>query len=199
MARVYENPEGNGAPPDVKKAFWYDASVRIEGPPVAEVQKLFLHNWDRQGGETLPWRSDPVPPPEAGDDEIRTDGSAPREHRQLYFESLKAAVGAAARSHIMLSTGYFVPTHRQWRLLAGAAERGVTVDLVLAGYSDMPACVRAARGLYGRLLRRGVRIHEMRDGMLHAKVATIDGVWTAIGSSYLIAGALFTTMKSMRS
>ena len=34
-------------------------------------------------------------------------------------------------------------------------------------------------------MRRGVRIHELRDGMLHGKVATIDGVWTAIGSSNL--------------
>ena len=59
------------------------------------------------------------------------------------------------------------------------------MDLILAGYSDNPSCVRAARALYGRLLKRGVRIHEMNDGLMHAKVATIDGVWTAIGSSNL--------------
>jgi cardiolipin synthase A/B len=41
MARVYENPRTNGAPPDADRAFWYDAAVRIEGPPVTEVQKLF--------------------------------------------------------------------------------------------------------------------------------------------------------------
>ena len=120
----------------------------------------------------------------AGDAVVRVDGSEPRERRQLYFELLQAALGAA-RSHVMLATGYFVPTHRQWRLLAEAGERGVAVDLVLAGYSDLPSCVRAARALYGRLLRRGVRIHEIRDGMLHGKVATIDGVWTAVGSSNL--------------
>ena len=54
MSRVYENPRSAGAPPDANKAFWYDAAVRIEGPPVAEVQKLFLHNWQRQGGDPLP-------------------------------------------------------------------------------------------------------------------------------------------------
>jgi cardiolipin synthase len=43
--------------------------------------------------------------------------------------------------------------------------------------------VHAARALYGKLLGAGVRIHEVHRGMLHAKVATIDGVWTAIGSS----------------
>lgn len=184
LSRVYENPRAAGAPPDPAKAFWYDVAVCVEGPPVTEVQKLFVHNWHRQGGDTLP-RNDGHPVPlNAGGEMMRTDGSAPRERRQLYFESLKAAV-AAARSHVLLATGYFVPTHRQWRLLAEAAQRGVAVDLILAGYSDLPSCVRAARALYGRLLRRGVRIHEMNDGMLHAKVATIDGVWTAIGSSNL--------------
>jgi cardiolipin synthase len=184
MSRVYENPRSAGAPPDANKAFWYDAAVRIEGPPVAEVQKLFFHNWQRQGGDPLPQVRDVPALSEVGDEIVRTDGSAPRERRQLYFESLKAAV-SVARHKILLSTGYFVPTRRQWQLLAEAAERGVAVDLILAGYSDLPSCTRAARALYGRLLKRGVRIHELHDGMLHAKVTTIDGVWTAIGSSNL--------------
>jgi cardiolipin synthase len=184
MSRVYENPRSAGTPADSRKAFWYDAAVRIEGPPVAEVQKLFRHGWHREGGDGLSFGNDVDVAAPAGDEMVRVDGSAPRERRQLYFESLKAAV-ASARSHILLATGYFVPTHRQWRLLAEAAERGVAVDLVLAGYSDLPSCTRAARALYGRLIRRGVRIWEIRDGMLHGKVATIDGVWTAIGSSNL--------------
>ena len=86
---------------------------------------------------------------------------------------------------MLLATGYFVPTHAEWQLLADAADRGVQVDLLLAGYSDVPSCTHAARALYGRLLKRGVRIHEVKDGMLHAKVATIDGAWVAIGSSNL--------------
>jgi cardiolipin synthase len=184
MSRVYENPRSAGTPSDVGKAFWYDAAVRIEGPPAAEAQKLFLANWRRQSGVELPQNYNFPDLPHVGNELVRTDNSAPREHRQLFFESFKAAV-TAARSRVLLATGYFVPTHRQWRLLADAAERGVAVDLVLAGYSDVPSCTHAARALYGRLLKRGVRIHELRDGMLHAKVMTIDGVWTAVGSSNL--------------
>jgi cardiolipin synthase len=184
MSRVYENPRSAGPAADTAKAFWYDAAMRIEGPPVAEVQKLFFHSWLRQGGDKLPQGATSPILPDAGDQFVRTDGSAPRERRQLYFESLKAAV-AAARSQILLATGYFVPTHQQWQLLAEAAQRGVTVDLILAGHSDLPSCTHAARALYGRLLKRGVHIHELRDGVLHGKVATIDRVWTAIGSSNL--------------
>ncbi len=183
LSRVYENPRSAGAPRNPNEAFWYDAAIRIEGPAVAEAQKLLRHTWQRGGGG-LPASADFPTLAPCGDATIRIDGSAPRERRQLYYELLHAAVGAA-RDRILLATGYFVPTHQEWKLLGAAAERGVAVDLVLAGYTDVPGAMHAARALYGRLMRRGVRIHELRDGMLHAKVATIDGVWTAIGSSNL--------------
>ena len=184
LSRVYENPRDAPAGRYPQKAFWYDAAVRIEGPPVAEIVRLFLLGWRHRHGDKLHVMREAGEAAPLGELIVRTDGSAPRQHRQLYFESLKAGT-AAAESHILLATGYFVPTFRQWRLLVDAAKRGVQVDLVLAGYSDIPGCIRAARALYGRLLEAGVRIHELTDGVLHAKVATVDGVWTSIGSSNL--------------
>ena len=182
LSRVYENPRSAGAPADPKRAFWYDASVRLEGPIVAEVQKLFLHTWKRFGGAPLSPRELFPPLAEAGHEQIRAAGSAPAEHRQLYYESLHAAV-TAATSHVLLATGYFVPTRQELGMLRDAAGRGVAVDLILPGYTDVRGAMHAARALYGHLLRAGIRIHELRGGMLHAKVATIDGVWVAIGSS----------------
>lgn len=188
MSRVYENPRSAGAPGDAGRAFWYDCAARIEGPPVGQIRRLFLAHWRRQGGGPAgdggAGEGGAGERGAAGGELVLAEGSVPRQRRQLYFDSLKAAV-EAARSHVLLATGYFVPTHRQWRLLTEAAGRGVRVDLVLAGYSDIPSCTRAARALYGRMLTAGVGIHEMQDGMLHAKVAVIDGVWTAIGSSNL--------------
>ena len=182
MSHTYLNPPSAGFQADTSKAFWRDAAVRIEGPIVAEVQALFFETWDKQEGPALPAVQDRDPPPPAGDSTIRVEGSAPRDHRPLYSRSLRAAV-KAAHSHILLATGYFVPSRREYRLLSGAARRGVQVDLLLAGCSDVPATVHAGRALYGRLMRRGVRIHEVQDAVLHAKVATIDGSWVAIGSS----------------
>ena len=186
LSRVYETPEAVGRGRDPDDAFWVDNAVRIEGPAVAEIQKLFFHTWRGQGGDDAPMRGGPehAPPRPAvqGEQTLRIDGSAPGEHRPLYNTSIRAAIGGARR-HILLATGYFVPTTQEWRLLAAAARRGVAVDLMLPGYSDVPSAVHAARDLYGPLLRAGVRVHEVHRGMLHAKVATMDGVWTAIGSS----------------
>lgn len=186
LSKVYETPESVGRGPDPDHAFWIDNGVRIEGPAVAEIQKLFFHTWRNQGGDPAPMRGGPEhepPRPEPrGDEELRVSGSAPHEHRPLYNMAIRAAI-AGARRHIVLSTGYFVPTPGEWRRLVAAARRGVEVDLLLPGYSDVQPAVHAARELYGKLMRAGVRVHEVHRGMLHAKVATIDGVWTAIGSS----------------
>ena len=188
LAKNYETPEstGRGSGPD--RSYWIDNAVRIDGPAVAEIQRLFFHIWRTQGGDAAPMRGGPeqVPRPaqRLGSETLRVDGSAPHEKRPLYNSAIRAAIGGARR-HVLLATGYFVPTPREHRLLAEAARRGVAVDLLLAGYSDVMAAVHAARAIYGKLLRAGVRIHEVQRGMLHAKVATIDGVWTAIGSSNL--------------
>src|SRR3954453_76732 len=44
LDQVYANPRSAGTPPDSDDAFWYDAAASIEGPPVAELERLFLHN-----------------------------------------------------------------------------------------------------------------------------------------------------------
>ena len=186
LSKVYQTPECVGRRADPSHAFWIDCAVRIAGPAVAEIQHLFLHTWRGQGGDRAPMRGGTgpaVPGPQAEDGEmLRIDGSAPGEKRPLFNAAISAAIKGADR-HILIATGYFTPTATEQGLLADACRRGVAVDLLLAGYSDVPAAVHAARATYGRLLRAGARIHEVHRGMLHAKVATIDGVWSAVGSS----------------
>jgi cardiolipin synthase A/B len=180
LARVYENPPACGVAADPAQCFWYDCALRLEGPAAREADRIFRDTWRALGPDDLP---PPAAPPAAcGTLDIRVAASAPRERRQLYFTARRAAMRAAT-SHILLATGYFVPSRRNWRILADAARRGVAVELVLSGTSDIPACLHAARALYGQLLSAGVRIHEVQDGILHAKAATIDGVWSVVGSS----------------
>jgi len=181
LSRVYENPETCGVTRDPKTSFWHDCAIRLCGPAVAWAQRVFLETWDGQGGPDLGDGFFPVLQVE-GAQKMRIEASAPLERRQLYFTALRAAI-AEARQRILLTTGYFVPSRRDWQGLADAAARGVRVDLVLAGHADIAGTLHAGRALYGRLLEAGVRIHELQDGMLHAKAATIDGVWTVIGSS----------------
>ncbi len=83
-----------------------------------------------------------------------------------------------------IASAYFLPSRGFRRLLYRAARRGHPVDLLLAGHSDVPLAQLAAERLYGRLLARGVRVHEYQPQILHAKLLFTDKV-AYVGSANL--------------
>jgi cardiolipin synthase len=78
-----------------------------------------------------------------------------------------------------------VPDPQLLKALTDAAVRGVDVQLILPSQSDSALVFHAGRAHYSGLLNSGVRIFERQDALLHAKTATIDGVWSTVGSTNL--------------
>ncbi|HMN94866.1 MAG TPA: cardiolipin synthase B [Phycisphaerales bacterium] len=101
--------------------------------------------------------------------------------RRAIQRQMRAAFSAARRS-IHVATPYFVPPRALERVLRRAASRGIDVRLATAGRSDVPLVTLAGRHLYGRLLRAGVRIFEVRATTLHSKLAVVDGLYAMVGS-----------------
>lgn len=177
LSRVYQPPH------DAQAELWRDADLAIEGPVVAELQKLFLQTWTEAGGPAP--GGTPYPPVAAhGDDLIRILGSTPDEAVPHYYVTFLTALRNAER-RVLATTGYFVPTDQELDDLIAAAGRGVEITLVLPGRSDSDLSLLVGRSHYTDLLDAGVRIHETGDAILHAKMVTIDGVWSAMGSSNL--------------
>jgi cardiolipin synthase len=185
LARTYENPPSAGFPADgdTLHAYWRDTAVEIQGPAVAELQRLFFDTWTQQDGDPVPAANFPVLPRQ-GVQTVRIIGSRPGDQRPLYYISLERAIRAADR-RIWLSSGYFAPPHQEREDLAKAARRGVDLMLVLPSHTDVEDAVFAGRAAYGDLLEAGVHILELQNAVLHSKLAVVDGVWTAIGSSNL--------------
>jgi cardiolipin synthase len=179
---VYENRGRSTEDDDPANSVWHDIDARIDGPAVADLQRLFLHTWADQTGEKLPERAWFPPLPPRGNQVVRIIGSVPGDKRPLYYVSALTAIHAARHS-ISISTGYFVPTHQEREELSAAARRGVRVRLILPGKSDSSAALAAGHAAYDDLLEAGVEIAEMRHDVLHAKIMIVDGVWTALGSS----------------
>jgi cardiolipin synthase A/B len=186
LARVYENPPDAGVPADGDDphAYWRDTAAEMRGPAVAELQRLFFDTWTKQKGDPVrPARYFP-PLPRQGVQTVRIIGSEPGEQRPLYYLSLETAIRGAV--HLAwLESGYFVPPHQEREDLAKTARRGVDLRLVVPSHPDIKDAVYAGRAAYGDLLEAGARIYEMRNAVLHSKIAVVDGVWTAIGSSNL--------------
>ena len=186
LARVYENPPSDGFPAsgDTDHAWWRDTSLEIHGPAVAELQKLFFDTWAKQNGPRMQVADYFPGTPRKGVQSVRIVGSSPGDQQPLYYLSLEQAIRAAT-TRIWLASGFFVPPHQEREDLAKAARRGVDLRIVAPSHSDVEAAVYAARASYGDLLDAGAHIFEMQDAVLHAKIATVDRVWTAVGSSNL--------------
>ena len=95
----------------------------------------------------------------------------------------------AQAGFIRIMSAYFLPNLRLLRELKRAAKRGATVQLILAGKSDVWLMRLATRGLYSALLRAGVEIYEYGPQVMHAKLVVVDDVVYA-GSANLDARSL---------
>ncbi|HEY5955067.1 MAG TPA: phospholipase D-like domain-containing protein [Polyangiaceae bacterium] len=152
-----ENTEASG------RVGWADLALELRGAPCAYLGKLFRGEPRGQLGNDL---------------EIHFSrlGEGWR-LRRLYLRAI-----ARAHAHVHIAHGYFLPDRGILRAIVSAARRGVHVQLVLAGRSDVPLARAATRSLYRRLLRAGVAIYEWNGSVLHAKLACIDSNSLLIGS-----------------
>jgi cardiolipin synthase A/B len=170
----------------VEEKPWRDMQSRIEGPAVADVQRAFLKQWARRRDERLIDDKAYYPTlPQVGPHIVRVMEGSPKDEglNDVYAAFLSAVDNAEKEVRIM--NPYFVPHEELRRALREAAKRGVEVTLILPGHSDSWLAYYAGRSYYGDLLEAGVRIYERRNRVLHAKSATVDGVWATVGSSNL--------------
>ncbi|MBL8413101.1 MAG: cardiolipin synthase [Propionivibrio sp.] len=163
---------------------WRDTDLQIEGPVVAELQKLFIETWEKQKGRTLAAKAYFPVLEVQGKDIVRAIGSTPDDPYSLIYLTLISAIGNAEKQ-VSLTNAYFVPDPQLLKSLIDAAGRGVDVKLILPGHSDSDVVFHAGRSHYSALLKAGVRIYERRGALLHSKTAFIDGVWSCVGSTNL--------------
>jgi len=176
--------QGPPKTPGADNPAWRDTDLQLQGPVVAELQKLFIDSWEKQKGPKLAARKYFPPPQAMGKLVVRAIGSSPDEAFSLIYATLLSAIGSAETS-VKLTNAYFVPDPQLLAALEGAAQRGVEVQLILPSQTDSWLVFHAGRAYYDRLLRAGVKIHERRGVILHSKTALIDGVWATVGSTNL--------------
>ena len=90
-----------------------------------------------------------------------------------------------ARTRIWIQNPYFIPEPDAIDAFGEAVKRGVDVRVLMPSTSgsDNPMVQHAGHRNVEKLLRCGVRLFEYPHTLLHQKVMTVDGVWSAIGSS----------------
>ena len=182
ISQVYSSSLSGRGDQETGQMPWRDTDIQIEGPAVAEFQKLFLDTWQRQEGAILSPRNYFPALKEEGNALVGVLGSSPGEANRLTFIMYVAAITFSENS-LHMTNAYFVPDTQTVEALTDAAKRGVDVKIILPGTTDSSLVQYAGQYHYPDLLKSGVKLYTRRNALLHAKTLVIDGVWSTVGST----------------
>ncbi|MEO6720608.1 MAG: phospholipase D-like domain-containing protein [Ferruginibacter sp.] len=162
---------------------WLDFALFAEGDIAKELCLLCCKTWKGFQAEK---NVTPCNPPELNIPEEeksvvrmrRNDWvNSKNQISKTYIEML-----TRSQSHIIILCSYFLPGSIIRKSLKRAAKRGVKVNVIVAGKSDLPIAKNAERWMYDWLLRNNIGICEYQSNILHGKIAVCDSQWLTIGS-----------------
>jgi cardiolipin synthase len=164
--------------------YWRDTLLRVEGPGVAGLQRIFAEDWDFAAGEPL---SAPAYFPAleaAGPSVVQVVESGPDQEfnstREIYFAAI-----LAARRRLWVATPYVIPDAGILDALRLARYRNVDVRVLCLQRPDHFLSFWASRYYWADLLAFGVRVYQYARGMMHSKLVLVDGRWAMVGSANL--------------
>ncbi len=196
---------------------WRDLHVRLEGTLVARLVESFERSWNRAQKRPTPAPSDQLPLSlllkrdalvtqsavgESNTSELSRDewirfcdsGLGPRADRaaRVFTRLMRSA-----KARMMFSMAYFLPMGRVRRAMFRARRRGVSVQVIVPSFSDMPFVYRATRYFYDILLTRKFEVLERQHRMLHTKLLIVDEQYVVLGSSNFDIRSLWLNLEFM--
>jgi len=164
-----------------------DVHFRLEGPVVAQLERVFLDDWAFICGEVHPPTSPDLTSADstsAGRAVCRTAVDGPDDDLDKLVTILVGAV-SAARHKVAIMTPYFLPPRMLIGALQAAALRGVEVTVILPEVNNLPYVHWASRNQLWELLERGVRIYYQPPPFVHSKLFLVDDHYVQVGSANL--------------
>ena len=162
---------------------WLDFAILIKGPECAHVLFMLKRLWNKVFISRKGRSREMVHHPAHYEDNVKVKVLQNHWYRNK-IEILKSYRSAFkhAQERMIIMASYFLPGRNERKLLRNASRRGVDIKIVLSAESDAPVFKRATSFLYDFILRNNIKIFEYLPSNLHAKVATVDGKWSTIGS-----------------
>lgn len=167
------------------RSAWLDFAVKIEGAIVLKINAYCKNFWDKCFQHKNDLNKDPFTkiqddePEKNKDLRLRiNDWTAHKnEISNTYLEMFRYA-----KKDIVILCSYFIPGKAIRRAMAASAKRGINIQIITAGPTDIYITKLAERWLYDWLLRHQIVIYEYQKNVLHGKLAVCDQEWTTIGS-----------------
>jgi cardiolipin synthase len=169
--------------------FWRDTHLRVEGPAVGDLQRVFAEDWDFASGEQIAQPDKPAlneryfhPRPVDGSYPVQVIESGPDRDikgiREIYFAAI-----LKARKRVWIASPYFVPDNGLRDALRLAGRLGVDVRFLGQNHPDKWLAQFAARYHWSQVLPSGIKVYQYTKGMMHSKVVMVDGIWASVGTA----------------
>lgn len=173
---------------------WRDMHIRIEGDAVNDLQDIFLNMWNRctkqniGGNEYYPTLSisDSTQHPNK---KVAIVDRYPRKTnkamRRIYAKAIESA-----ENKVQIINPYFTPTRIIKKAIKKATEKGVDVEIMIPGKSDIGFTPDAAFYIANRLRKKGAKIYIYNGGFHHSKIMMVDSTYCTVGSTNLNSRSL---------
>ncbi len=165
-----------------KLGAWRDTHLRLEGKGVQSLQAVFITDWYFVNGEKL--NHPRYFPRHNVNDQVAVQiaASGPDSDWASIMQAYFSAI-TKAKSHIYISSPYFLPNESILTAIKVASLSGVDVKLMIPYHSDSKVVYWATRSYVTELLEAGVKVYMYRSGFNHSKLLMIDGVFSSVGSA----------------
>jgi len=153
---------------------WRDTDVLLEGPAVADCERLFTSVCGRN--------VNPEAPPPAGVARSAVVNHAPGKDAHIMLATMKAIQGAS--ESVDIENAYFIDTPGMRKVLMDALERGVNVRILTNSAESVDEQIVSAPILRSLpdLVAAGAEVYLKRGDTLHSKFMVVDGVYSSVGS-----------------
>lgn len=160
---------------------WNDFHLKIEGPVVNSLHRIFIKDYHFSGDEELLLQKKYLPDiKRAGESIVQMVTSGPDSSHPAIMQQYIAMINAAEKS-IYIANPYFIPGVTVLQALKIAAMSGVEVNILVPKKSDSILARLSMYSNFEGMLRAGVHIY-LRPDFSHSKVIVIDSEIASVGS-----------------
>jgi cardiolipin synthase len=165
---------------------WRDIHARIEGNAVERLQDIFLDMWNEttkqkiHGEKYYPYSKGEING--LNNKKIAIVDRNPKKDTKGMRRTLAKAI-ESAENKVQIINPYFTPTRIIKRAIKNALEKGVKVEIMIPGKSDIPFSPDASMYIVNRLRKKGADIYIFNGGFHHSKIMMIDSLYCSVGSA----------------
>lgn len=155
---------------------WRDTDVLIEGPAVADCERLFARVAGLRSQVVAP---DPVGSMKAA---VVNHDPGPKGDHHILLATMKAIQGASET--VDIENAYYIETPGIKRVILDALARGVRVRILTNSSESVDEPIVSAPILRSlpELVAAGAEVYVKRGDTLHSKFLVVDGVYSSVGS-----------------